>query len=52
MALSKESEISSTASTVQTKKTVAMPPMVPVACQPRAAPKMRPRKVTMKAQRK
>jgi hypothetical protein len=35
MALSKESEISSTARTTQMKKIVAVPPTVPVISQPR-----------------
>ncbi len=52
MALSKDSEISSTARTVQMKRMPAIPPKVPVVCQPRAAPSARPMAVTMKAQRK
>ncbi|MNT66422.1 hypothetical protein D3C72_2044860 [compost metagenome] len=49
IALSKDNEISRTANTVQMKKTVAMPPSVPVDCQPSQAPSTRPTTVTMKA---
>ena len=47
MALSKESEISSTARTQQMKKMVSVPPTVPVICQPRKPPSARPSTVTM-----
>ena len=52
MALSKDSEISSTASTQQMKKMEAMPDRLPVDCQPSQAPRIRPKAVTTKAQRK
>ena len=38
-----------TASTQQMKKIDSIPPTVPVACQPRAAPSARPTAVTIKA---
>ena len=47
MALSKDNEISSTASTVTMNRIDSMPPSVPVVCHPSTAPRARPRKVTM-----